>query len=86
MQNACTKTAPMTKSIQVRDVPDAVHRRLTALARDAGMSLSEFLLGELTDLAAMPTPDEMRERLRSHKPVKLDETAAAAIRRARDSA
>lgn len=49
------------------------------------MSLSEFLLAELTDFAAMPTAEEMRERLRSRKPAKLAESATAAIRKARDT-
>ncbi len=81
MHSAC-----MAKTIQVRNVADAVHRRLTALAAKAGMSLSEFLLAELATLAAMPTPEEMRERLRSRKSVKLAESAAAAVRKERDSA
>ncbi|MBM4060006.1 MAG: hypothetical protein FJ265_02770 [Planctomycetes bacterium] len=76
----------MVKTIQVRSVPQGVHRRLCSLAARAGKSLSEFLLGELTDLAALPTPEEMRERLRSRKPVELAESATAAIRKARDSA
>ncbi len=76
----------MAKSIQVRNVPDAVHRRLTALAVKAGMSLSEFLLAELSDFAALPTPDEMRERLRARKPARLAGSATAAIRKARDTA
>lgn len=76
----------MAKSIQVRGTPNAVHKRLSVLAARAGMSLSEYLLGVLTAHAAMPTPDEMRERLRSRKSVKLTESAAAAVRKERDSA
>ena len=76
----------MAKSIQVRNVPDAVHRRLTSLAAKTGMSLSEFLLAEIADLAALPTADEMRDRLRARKSVKLAGSATAAIRKARDMA
>ena len=50
------------------------------------MSLSEFLLAELEQFAALPTPDEMRERLRSRKATKLAESAAAAVRKERVSA
>lgn len=50
------------------------------------MSLSEFLLGEIADLAAMPTADEMRERLRARKAVKLATSVTSAIRKARDTA
>jgi hypothetical protein len=76
----------MAKSIQIRNVSNAVHKRLGALAAKSGMSLSEYLLAELNALAAMPTPEEMRERLRSRKSVKLAESAAAAVRKERDSA
>jgi hypothetical protein len=50
------------------------------------MSLSEFLLSELQELAALPTDDEMRERLRARKPSGAARTATSAIRKARDSA
>lgn len=76
----------MSKSIQVRNVPNALHKRLSMLAAKAGMSLSEYLLGELSAHAAMATPEEMRERLRSRKSVKLAESAAVAVRKERDSA
>jgi hypothetical protein len=76
----------MVKAIQIRNVPVAVHRRLVARAADAGMSLSEFLLSELQELAALPTDDEMRERLRARKPAGAARTATSAIRKARDSA
>jgi len=76
----------MAKSIQIRNVPNAVHKRLSMLGAKAGKSLSEYLLGELTAHAAMPTPEEMRERLRARQPVKLAESAAAAVRKERDSA
>lgn len=76
----------MTRSIQIRNVPDAVHKKLKVRAAQAGKSLSELLLAEITRFAALPTPDEMRERLRSRKSVKLAESAAAAVRKERDSA
>ena len=44
----------MTTSIQIRGVPDDVHRTLRARAAGAGQSLSEYLLGELTRLADRP--------------------------------
>lgn len=49
--------------IQVRNVPDALHRSLKARAAMAGMSLSDYLLGELREIAARPTLAEFRERL-----------------------
>ena len=76
----------MAKIVQIRNVPDAVHRKLKARAAQAGKSLSELLLGELVHFATLPTPEEVRERLRSRKAVKLTESAAAAVRKERDSA
>ena len=77
---------PMAKNIQIRNVPEAVHRKLKARAAHAGKSLSELLLAEITHLANLPTPEEMRERLRSRKAVKLAESAAMAVRKERDTA
>jgi plasmid stability protein len=70
--------------IQVRDVPDDVHRRLKARAASGGLSLSEYLRGELERVAASPTPEELLSRLRSRKPVQPPETSAQALRALRD--
>ena len=76
----------MSKNIQVRNVPDAVHRRLKVRAAEAGKSLSEYLLEELTQLAAVPTLAEMTQRLATRTRVKVRTSAAAAARKERDSA
>lgn len=57
MYNACMP------NIQVRDVPDDVHRALTRRAELAGQSLQQFLTAQLAALAAMPTLDEMLDRI-----------------------
>ena len=44
--------APMSKVIQIRDVPDDVHRALVAAAEDDGLSLTKFALRELERVAA----------------------------------
>ena len=49
----------MSKMIQIRNVPDALHRRLEARAALAGMSLSDYLLAEIKELAAHPTLTEL---------------------------
>jgi len=59
----------MSKMIQLRNVPDALHRRLKARAAMAGMSLSDYLLSEIKDIAERPTLAEFRERLHQRKPV-----------------
>jgi hypothetical protein len=75
----------MSKMIQVRNVPDHLHRTLKAQAALAGMSLSDFLLAEIRRLAERPTLAELRERLhRRSRPV-ASVSAAEAVRRERDS-
>jgi plasmid stability protein len=44
----------VSHSIQIRDVPDAVHRTLRSRAASAGMSLSDYLLADITRLAERP--------------------------------
>lgn len=64
----------MKKLVQVRDVPEGVHRTLKARAAESGISLSEYLRGELALIASRPTPEEVRRRLRERTPVKLPES------------
>jgi antitoxin FitA len=59
----------MERMIQVRNVPDALHRTLKARAAMAGMSLSDYLLGELREIAERPTLAEFRTRLHARRPV-----------------
>jgi plasmid stability protein len=69
--------------IQIRNVPDAVHRELKIRAIKAGMSLSEFLLREVTKVAEKPSLEEVFERIRQQEPVELDEDTAVTIRKLR---
>jgi plasmid stability protein len=59
----------MDKMLQVRKVPDELHRTLKARAALAGMSLSEYVLRELRRTAEKPTMDELRRRIESRRPV-----------------
>lgn len=59
----------MSKMIQLRNVPDTLHRTLKARAAMAGMSLSDYLLAEIKEIAERPTLAELRERLHKRKPV-----------------
>jgi plasmid stability protein len=49
---------------QIRNVPEALHRQLKSRAALAGMSLSDYLLDEISQAAERPTIDELRARLR----------------------
>ena len=75
----------MSRMIQVRNVPEGLHRTLKARAAMAGMSLSDFLLAEMRRLAERPTIAELRERLRRRSPVVDGISAAEAVRCERDA-
>jgi len=53
--------------IQIRNVPEDVHRTLKERAAKNGMSLSEYLLREFTARTRIPTPEELEERLRDRR-------------------
>lgn len=76
----------MPKMVQIRNVPDALHRTLKVRAAETGQTLSDYLLTELERLASRPTRDEMLARLHRRTPVALKTRAAAVIREERDSA
>ena len=74
----------MSTMIQIRNVPDPVHRRLKAQAALEGLSLSEYLLREVRRVAERPTMSELRERLATRSPVKPRVGPARAVRAERD--
>ena len=69
--------------IQIRNVPDEVHKVLKIRAAKEGMSLSEYLLREVTKVAERPTLDEVVERIRRRGPTGEPFDAAAAVREIR---
>jgi len=69
----------MAVMVQVRNVPDDLHRRLKARAALAGMSISEFMLREIERSLARPAPEELLQLLRSHGRVDLPESVAEAV-------
>ena len=71
--------------IQIRNVPEDVHRTLKARAAKAGMSLSEYLLRDIVDRATHPTIAELAERIRQREPVRGDFSAAEIIREEREA-
>lgn len=75
----------MAKMIQIRNVPDELHRTLKVRAAQAGMTLSDYLLSEIEQIAEKPTLSEMMKRLASDEPVELDEPPDVTIRRMRDA-
>jgi plasmid stability protein len=74
----------MARMIQIRHVPDALHRRLRSRAAMAGMTLSDYLKQELERAASQLTPEELRARLVSLSRTALQEQPADAVRAERD--
>lgn len=75
----------MATMIQIRHVPDAVHRKLKAQAALEGMSLSDFLLREVRGIAERPTVSELRARVLGRSSVTPKESPAQAVRAERDA-
>jgi plasmid stability protein len=69
----------MAVMVQIRNVPDDLHRKLKARAALAGMSISEYLLREIERSLARPTPEELLKRLRSHGKVNLADSVVEAV-------
>jgi len=67
--------------IRIRNVPDALHRRLNSRAALAGMSLSDYLLNEIREVAMRPTLEELRARLERRSKVTLSASPADRQRR-----
>lgn len=73
----------MAKILQVRDIPDDVHRRLKVRAAAESRTLSELVRAELIEIANRPTLGEIFERLGEREPVKIAESSASAVRAGR---
>jgi len=81
----CNYASSMSKMIQVRNVPEVLHRTLKARAALAGMSLSDYLLVELRRVAERPTREELRERLEQRGAVSLKSSVAELVAEEREA-
>ena len=70
----------MSKMIQLRHVPDELHRKLKARAAMEGLSLSDYLLQEVERLAERPTLNDLRQRLAQRESVTPRIPPAKAVR------
>lgn len=73
-------------ALQVRDVPEGVHRTLKARAAASGRSLSEYALAILEHEAQHPTLDELLDRVRARGSIDLGDSAQRLLRAERDAA
>jgi len=76
----------MPKTIQLRHVPDTLHRELKARAALAGLSLSAFLLEELRHIAPNTTSEQMVARLKRRQPYAGKRSPTEVLRQIRSSA
>jgi antitoxin FitA len=74
----------MGTMIQIRNVPEELHRHLKARAATAGMSLSDYLLKEISNVAERPTLQEMLARLQAREPTDPGISMVDAVRAERD--
>ena len=85
MLDTCDNLTDMSKMIQIRNVPDDLHRKLKVRAARAGMTLSDYLLSEIEQVAEKPSLNEWLEMVASREPAELDEPPEVTIRRMRDA-
>ena len=78
MRRACKHACSMSM-IQIRGVPEPLHRKLKARAALAGQSLSDYLLAEIKKTLERPTREELLARVRGRARAELDESAADAL-------
>ena len=83
----CKYAVHMRKArmIQLRNVPETLHRSLKARAAMAGMSLSDYLLSEIREIAERPTLAELRERLHTRKAIAPALDSARLVREDREA-
>ena len=74
----------MAKAVQIRGVPDDVHRALRARAAAAGLSLSDYLLDEVTRLARRPPMADVLARAATRSGGVPPGAVAEALRAERD--
>jgi hypothetical protein len=70
--------------IQLRHVPEALHRQLKARAALAGLSLSDYLIREVRKIAEQPTVEEIRARLSQHERYRGRRSPTDVLRAERD--
>lgn len=75
----------MSRMIQIRNVPETLHRTLKSRAALAGKSLSDYLLEELRRVAERPTREELARRLASRESISPAIPPAEILREERDS-
>jgi len=74
----------MSTMIQIRNVPEDVHRLLKVRAAQLGMSMSDYVLRELRHVLERPTREELLERLRTRSSIEPHPAPEAILAEERD--
>jgi plasmid stability protein len=74
----------MSKMLQVRNVPERLHRELVRRARSRGQTLTDYVRGILEREVTRPPAEEVFERVAGRSAVDLEVPAAELIRRERE--
>jgi len=85
MQSTCNYAYRMSTMIQIRHVPDSLHRKLKVRAATEGLSLSDYVLRQVKQAANQPTMAEILERISRQSRVKLRGSLVDDIRDLRGS-
>lgn len=83
MCSAWLNVLHMPKMIQIRNVPDDLHRTLKVRAAERGLSLSDYLLRELEQISEKPTMEEFLARIARQPKTDIGNLAAEIIREQR---
>lgn len=73
-------------NLQIRNVPEEIHRALKVRAAQEGKSMSELLLDQLRKILALPSERELRRSLADAEPFAMNASSAVEIRKERDAA
>ena len=75
----------MNSMIQIRNVPQALHRKLKVRAAFEGISMSQFVLREIEKALARPSRQELLAAIRDLSEPELDEAPADVLRQVREA-
>ena len=73
-------------NLQIRNLPEKLHRALKVRAALEGKSMSELVVEQLRSMLALPSEREMRQRLGAAEPFAMKESSATLIHKERDAA
>ncbi len=83
MKLLCFHVYFMTTMIQIRNVPESMHRQLKARAALEGVSMSRYILREIERALARPSRREWLEAIAAQPEIALDRSPADILREER---